>query len=259
MVFKLAAVILTLGNFSFDSLDNRDMGDKVTFFPGRRKLEGTFGTVETPVSLTIGTLNYSVYLPESPDSLIEDYLGANPSVFDVGEEKIPYWAELWPSAIALGEFLLNHPEIITGKRVLEIGAGLGIPSLVAGSLNPASVDITDYLPEPLDYARLSWDLNHPDQKANIYKYDWRESLPGTFDVLLASDVAYERAAFPALLKCIDSMRGTGAVLVVSEPSRHLAGEFREALMKRPGFQGSEIYEVFRNGLRTKVFVCSILL
>ena len=58
----------------------------------------------------------------------------------------PYWSKVWPSAEALALFILQHPEYIAGKMVVELGAGLGLPSLVAAQM-AASVLCTDYEPE----------------------------------------------------------------------------------------------------------------
>ncbi len=43
----------------------------------------------------------------------------------------PYWSRIWPAAYSLSSFLLERPELIKGKNVLELAAGLGLPSLVA--------------------------------------------------------------------------------------------------------------------------------
>ena len=47
------------------------------------------------------------------------------------EEKDPYWARPWPSAVALAALLLQRPELVAGKRVAELGAGLGLAGIAA--------------------------------------------------------------------------------------------------------------------------------
>ena len=51
--------------------------------------------------------------------------------WEEGRIASPYWAQVWPSAIALARFILSQPGIIKGKSVVELAAGLGLPSLVA--------------------------------------------------------------------------------------------------------------------------------
>ena len=76
---------------------------------------------------------------------------------DADDSKIPYWAEIWPSAIALSEAILNEP-MLEGQMYLELGAGLGLTSCVAAHRG-ARVIATDYLAEPLAFAKVNGHLN----------------------------------------------------------------------------------------------------
>ncbi|HEY1021809.1 MAG TPA: methyltransferase, partial [Flavisolibacter sp.] len=98
----------------------------------------------------------------------------------------PYWAKVWPAALALSTFLQKEPHYILGKNVLELAAGLGLPSLLAARY-ASTVCCSDYLPETLDVVRQSIALNGA---ANVSTrlLDWRR-LPGDLapEVLLLSD------------------------------------------------------------------------
>ena len=66
-----------------------------------------------------------------------------------------YWAQLWPSALALSRRLLERPELVAGRAVVEIGSGLGLASLAAAHAGAASVLATDREPRALAFAAQS--------------------------------------------------------------------------------------------------------
>lgn len=147
---------------------------------------------------------------------------------DVKDERIPYWAEVWPSAIAMAEFIVQRPELFLGKSVLEIGCGLGLPGIVAGE-TASSVVLTDYLPEAIRLAEHNWQLNHT-SKATTSLLDWRTADASyAAQVVLASDVAYERRMFDPLLAAFQQLTLPGGTIIVSEPDRHFARDFFKAL------------------------------
>ena len=87
-------------------------------------------------AIDIGGARFVLERPAEPESLIDEGAFAD-------DEFLPYWAERWPSGIALAEHLAAHD--LRGARVLEIGCGLGLPSLVAARLG-ADVVATDWSP-----------------------------------------------------------------------------------------------------------------
>src|SRR5690349_17663578 len=58
----------------------------------------------------------------------------------------PYWTQVWPAALAMAEFIVYHPAYVQNKKVLELAAGLGLPSLVAARWAD-EVFCSDYLPD----------------------------------------------------------------------------------------------------------------
>lgn len=175
---------------------------------------------------------------------------------DVKDERIPYWAEVWPSAIGLSEYLVQHPHLVAGKRVLEIGCGLGLPGIVAGMLG-AQVVLSDYLEEPLALARYNWKLNIGTE-AKAMQLDWREAAKvPEVDLLLASDVAYESRTFPFLRTLFEHQLAKGCSILVSEPSRTFARDFFHSL---PPHREHALRSttVLRNGLAVKVNVHALL-
>lgn len=140
----------------------------------------------------------------------------------------PYWARVWPSASALTEWLLRHPEYVQGKRVLEIGAGIGLPAFSVAHL-AASVIISDHATDAVSLMEKNiLHLGLMNTKAMLL--DWNfipESLQG--DTVLLSDVNYEPVQFEVLLRVIKNFIAAGSVLILASPQRITTGVFAEAL------------------------------
>jgi predicted nicotinamide N-methyase len=127
----------------------------------------------------VGGVTLSLLRPEAPDALIDE------AAFAV-DEFLPYWAELWPAALALAEAL---PERLDGVRVVELGCGLGLPSLVAAARG-AQVTALDWAEDAVGLLRENAKRNGLELAAE--RADWREPLARRFDLALAADVLYER-------------------------------------------------------------------
>lgn len=140
------------------------------------------------------------------------------------EISFPYWSKVWPAAIALTEFVLLHPAFIQNKRVVELGAGLGLPSLFAARF-ASSVLCTDHSPEAVQLAQLSAQHNN---LSNIQTalLDWNH-LPKDLeaDVVLLSDINYEPDAFHALMKMVNHFMMKKTILLLSTPQRLMAKDF----------------------------------
>ena len=107
---------------------------------------------------------------------------------------MPYWAELWPSGLALARAL---PPRLDGLRVVELGCGLGVPSLTAAA---RGADVT-----ALDWARDAialLDRNAARNHVELFGVaaDWR-AFTGSFDLVLGADLLYERRNVQALVSC----------------------------------------------------------
>ncbi len=153
---------------------------------------------------------------------------------DYQDERLPYWADLWHSAIGLASYLATESIIRPGMAVTEIGCGLGLPGIVAGMLG-GQVVLTDYLPEALEVTRLNWEQNI-DTEGRFEVMDWRTPRPELSAALvLASDVAYEERSFEALIAALPSLVRPGGRIILSEPSRAMAQEFIKQLMDWPAY------------------------
>lgn len=141
----------------------------------------------------------------------------------------PYWAKLWPSSIALSEFILQHPAFVAGRQVLEVAAGLGLPSLVSAH-TAAKVHCTDMDADAMEMAAASAAAA---QLTNLHceVLNWND-IPANLhaDTLLLSDVNYEPEAFDSLMNLLTHFLHHGTTIVISTPERLMAKPFIESLL-----------------------------
>lgn len=156
----------------------------------------------------------------------------------------PYWGKCWPAALGLAEFLTRHPSLIQNKEVVELAAGLGLPSLVAARYAKKIIS-SDYLPEPLVY------INRSAAKNGIHNIETRiinwEHIPQdlTTDIVLLSDVNYEPGSFDSLDKVIDIFLGKGCCIILSTPQRIMAKSFVEKWQAFRVLQEEFVYDEVR--------------
>ncbi|MFM9027449.1 MAG: class I SAM-dependent methyltransferase [Bacteroidota bacterium] len=179
-------------------------------------------SLEHPISL--GDKVYRIRCVMDVEALFDELVSRSAKHPDVADERIPYWAELWPSAVGLSNWIVANRSLFEAKTVLEIGCGLGLPGIVAAD-HSTRVRMTDYMPEPLEWASANWRLNRSDEP-DVHLLDWR-SADSTYasDILLASDVAYERRMFEPLMRALQNLLLPGGFAVIAEPNRRLAKEF----------------------------------
>lgn len=146
-----------------------------------------------------------------------------------GEIASPYWSQVWPAAKALAGFILDNLAYTDGKKVIELGAGLGLPSLVAAR-NATAVLCTDSEPAAVAVAKQSADhVNLKNFRIEIL--DWQKvSYFPSADVLLLSDLSYDPSAFSSLLKTIEIFLEKETTVLLSTPQRLMAKEFVAPLL-----------------------------
>jgi predicted nicotinamide N-methyase len=145
--------------------------------------------------------------------------------------QFPYGLLLWAAAPGLAQRLAQEPSLVAGKRVLEIGAGVGLPGLVAAHLG-ASVTQTDYQAVALALARRNAAQNGI-PGVRVLAGDWRQFTLADeeppFDVVLGSDVLYERSLHDTLRALLPRLIAPGGLLLVSDPLRPQVVEFMDRL------------------------------
>ncbi len=168
-------------------------------------------------TIEAGPLRLSILRPPDPDAMIDE------ARFD-DDEFMPYWAELWSSGIALAAVVAARD--VRGQRVLELGCGLGLPS-IAAALGGAEVLATDWAPEALDVTRRNAERNGA--RVETLLADWSRPAEllarAPFDLVLCADVLYEPRNVDALLELLPQL--TNEVLL-GEPGRATGGRFFES-------------------------------
>jgi predicted nicotinamide N-methyase len=138
-------------------------------------------------------------------------------------QRVPYWGALWPSARLLATRLADADG--RGRRLLELGAGVGLVSLAA-ALAGFDVLATDYYQAALEFVAANAKHNGLGGIATRC-VDWRQypaDLAG-FDMIAASDVLYERPNAALVASAIASSLAPGGRALVTDPGRAVARSF----------------------------------
>lgn len=180
-------------------------------------------------TLHIANHRISLRIPESVDPYLDELANRPAHDFAVADEQLPYWAELWPSAWALAQFILQERPFPTGARVLELGSGVGLGGISAGLLG-ADVVMTDLHNKALNLSAENWRFNL-DLPPHTAMMDWRAPDPSqTADWIIASDILYEtrwlEPVHQTLLTCLKPF-GTA---FIAEPRRNVARPFFETMI-----------------------------
>lgn len=145
-------------------------------------------------------------------------------------EDFPYGLVLWPASVALAEWLVDYRDAITERRVLELGCGAGLPGLVASHLGSRVVQ-TDGQACALSLARHNAASNGVGG-IDLHLAAWEQfpTLPPfdtPFNLVIASDILYERSLHDALIIVLGRVVERGGLLALSDPLRQQALAFMD--------------------------------
>lgn len=159
-------------------------------------------------------MRLDILRPPSADELIDE------AAFDE-EEFLPYWAELWPSGLALARHVAARD--LGGLRVLELGCGLGLPSLAA-TLRGADVLATDWAEDAIELLWRNAERNGVFVRAARLRWSEPEPLlcAAPWDVVLGADLLYEARNAEQLGELLPEL---GGEVLLAEPGRPYAREF----------------------------------
>jgi predicted nicotinamide N-methyase len=132
----------------------------------------------------------------------------------------PYWAFCWPGGQAIARYLLDHPDLVRGKSVIDFAAGSGVSSMAAMRAGARSVVANDIDALSLIAAQLNADANGLAIETSAQ--DWLAGADGApeADVVIAGDVCYERDMSVRALKWLRSHANAGRLVLLGDPGRN---------------------------------------
>jgi predicted nicotinamide N-methyase len=130
----------------------------------------------------------------------------------------PFWAAAWPGGQALARYVLDHPEVVAGRTVLDLGAGSGLVAIAARLAGARAVLASEVDP----YGRLAVGVNAEENGCGPVTVvgDLLDGEPGpAVDVVLAGDVCYDRAMTERVLPFLGKAWLGGAAVFLGDPGR----------------------------------------
>lgn len=211
----------------------------------RRRLERRRAVRDLEVHIPGAARPYSLALPADPDAVLDE---TNPTS---GDWHMPYWAMPWASGLALAEVVLEQGQFVRGRRVLELGCGLGTTATAALEVlgSAGRLVAADCIGETLAFARYNA-LRNAGRTPRLMLADWRTprgrewlQRAGPFDLVLAADVLYEPEDVAPLLELTPRLLRAGGAFWLAEPGRLTSTRF-VAAARESGWQ-AETQEIDR--------------
>ena len=197
-----------------------------------------------------GGLQLHVPDPDQVKPIYDQLIASNPDTV------FPFWAKIWPSSLALTSFLQKETQWIRSKHVLEIGAGIGLPSFSI-SREASTLVISDYSTEAVALMEKNIEYLVLQHAKAIY-LDWNH-FPSdlTADTVLFSDINYDPEQFEALLTLIKQLLEKGATVIIATPERISAVAFAVKLEPYVSSSVLETVETAHQTIDIRIFVLSV--
>ena len=134
-----------------------------------------------------------------------------------GRDDPPFWAYPWAGGQALARYLLDHPETVAGRRVLDVASGSGLVAIAAAKAGAASVVAGDI--DPHAVAAIAVNAAANDVTIEARAFDLAADAPGDAEVILAGDVFYQRELAQLAHRFARAAADAGADVLVADPGR----------------------------------------
>lgn len=143
---------------------------------------------------------------------------------------LPYWAELWDSALAIGQLLVDRRAEFAGRTAMDLGCGMGLAGTVAARIG-MHVLFADLEPPALLFARLN---SLPDAaRVRARRLNWQtDRLNERFDLILGADILYERKQWDYLEPFWRGHLAPGGTVLLGEPGRQTGDLFLDWIRPR---------------------------
>jgi predicted nicotinamide N-methyase len=138
-------------------------------------------------------------------------------------EAPPFWAAAWPGGQALARYVLDSPEVVAGRRVLDLGSGSGLVAVAALLAGAASVVASDV--DPFSHAAIALNAEANGVRGIEVVGDVLDDGPPDVDVVVAGDVCYDREMTERVLPWLWAAWTGGRTVLLGDPGRkYLPGE-----------------------------------
>jgi predicted nicotinamide N-methyase len=159
-------------------------------------------------------------LPEMKLHLAQDDV----PLYRMGEDELdalgigtPYWAFAWAGGQALGRYILDNPQVVRGRKVLDFGAGSGMVAIAAAIAGAFDVIANDIDPVAADAMQMNADLN--DVFLDIVTEDVIGRISKDYEVILVGDVFYDQQIADLVLPWLKELKAKGREILIGDPGR----------------------------------------
>ena len=129
----------------------------------------------------------------------------------------PFWAFAWPGGQGIARYILDNPELVRGKRVMDFAAGGGIAAIAAMKADAASVLAVDVDPLALHAIQLNCALNHV--AVTIAHGVDMNTVPKNIDLMIVGDVCYNQAMATQIMRWLYLCIAAGIRVIMADPGR----------------------------------------
>jgi predicted nicotinamide N-methyase len=129
----------------------------------------------------------------------------------------PFWAAAWPGGQALARYVLDVPETVAGRSVLDLGSGSGVVAVAAGLAGARQVTASEI--DPFGHAAIAVNSEVNGIAPVAVLGDVLGEEPPDVDVVLAGDVCYDRVMSERVLPWLAAARARGAEVYLGDPGR----------------------------------------
>jgi predicted nicotinamide N-methyase len=133
-----------------------------------------------------------------------------------GDPDLPYWAFPWAGGLALARYLVEHPEEVAGRHVLDVATGSGLCAIVAAHLGAASCRAVDV--DPLAEAAVALNARANGVRISFRLGDVTATEPDV-DAILAGDISYQETMAASLFRWLERAHERGIRVLVGDPGR----------------------------------------
>lgn len=130
---------------------------------------------------------------------------------------LPFWAFAWAGGLGIARYLIDHPDVVAGRRVLDVASGSGLCAIVAARVGAGSTRAVDI--DPLAEAAIALNARVNGVRVSFARGDPLDSPPPPCDVLLAGDVCYEQTMAGRMIDWLRSAADTGTRVLLGDPGR----------------------------------------